>query len=73
MANQRQLRNIARNLAFKALLLMDFDVSDSLSEEDKEKLQEHVDQVALSITKKCYRTSKWDSAEIVKDVLKNVK
>lgn len=71
--NKRQLRVIARNLVSKVIFSTDFDVSQTLSEEDEAKLEEHIKQVAYSITKVCYRSHEWGENEIVKDVLKNVK
>lgn len=73
MANKRQLRVIARNLVARLALVAEFVTPDDLSEEEKDKLHEHVRQVAYSIVKKCYRSYEWDPNKIVKDVLKNVK
>lgn len=76
MANKRQIKTIAKNLVATHLLIGgDFDTGELLSEKENDSLRKEIDQIAYSIVRRVYKVNKgnYDSCDIVKDVLSNVK
>lgn len=76
MANKRQIKTIAKNLvAIHLLIGGDFDTGELLSEKENDSLRKEIEQIAYSIVRRVYKVNKgnYDSHDIIKDVLLNVK
>lgn len=73
MATKAQIRCIARNLASKAVVSMDF--TDAINvlerEQDRDQLREDLKEVSYSIVRKVFKSKEWNSIKIVKDILNN--
>lgn len=72
MANKKQLRVIARNIIATQVELQEI-CTGKLSEKDLEKLDIEYKKIACSIVRKCYRSKKFNTDDIIQDVLINVR